>query len=88
MYIYIYIYIYSYIYCSFSKHNPQKTADLITFTEEILNKKLHFWCCENKCQVLVIFWGKVLNNGPSKICGRLEVQKIDPPVNSFSYRTS
>ena len=24
--------------------NPQKTADLITFTEEILNGKLHFLC--------------------------------------------
>ena len=22
--------------------NPQKTADLVTFTEEILNEKLHF----------------------------------------------
>ena len=24
--------------------NPQKTADLVTFTEEILNRKLHFLC--------------------------------------------
>ena len=24
--------------------NPQETADLITFTEEILNGKLHFLC--------------------------------------------
>ena len=24
--------------------NPQKTADLVTFTEEILNWKLHFLC--------------------------------------------
>ena len=24
--------------------NPQKTADLVTFTEEILNGKLHFLC--------------------------------------------
>ena len=24
--------------------NPQKTGDLITFTEEILNAKLHFLC--------------------------------------------
>ena len=24
--------------------NPQKTADLIPFTEEILNEKLHFSC--------------------------------------------
>ena len=26
--------------------NPQETADLITFTEEILNGKLHFLCCD------------------------------------------
>ena len=30
--------------------NPQETADLVTFTEEILNGKLHFLCsviCNN-----------------------------------------
>ena len=26
--------------------NPQETADLITFTEEILNGKLYFLCSE------------------------------------------
>ena len=26
--------------------NPQETADLVTFTEEILNGKLHFLRCE------------------------------------------
>ena len=26
--------------------NPQETEDLITFTEEILNGKLHFLCSE------------------------------------------
>ena len=26
--------------------NPQETADLVTFTEEILNRKLHFLCSE------------------------------------------
>ena len=24
--------------------NPQETADLVTFTEEVLNGKLHFLC--------------------------------------------
>ena len=30
----------------FSKYepNPQETADLVTFTEEIRNEKLHFLC--------------------------------------------
>ena len=27
--------------------NPQETADLVTFTEEILNGKLHFSCSES-----------------------------------------
>ena len=26
--------------------NPQETVDLVTFTEEILNGKLHFLCSE------------------------------------------
>ena len=26
--------------------NPQETADLVTFTEEILNGKLHFLCSD------------------------------------------
>ena len=26
--------------------NPQETADLVAFTEEILNEKLHFLCSE------------------------------------------
>ena len=26
--------------------NPQETADLVTFTEEILNEKRHFLCSE------------------------------------------
>ena len=28
--------------------NPQETADLVTFTEEFLNGKLHFLHCKNK----------------------------------------
>ena len=28
------------------KLNPQETADLVTFTEEILNGKLHFLCSD------------------------------------------
>ena len=32
------------------RSNPQETADLVTFTDEILNGKLHFLCSENeKC---------------------------------------
>ena len=33
--------------------NPQETADLVTFAEEILNRKLHF-VCSNSCLLLSI----------------------------------
>ena len=33
--------------------NPQKTADLVTFTEEILNGKLHFLCSDSNGLVVV-----------------------------------
>ena len=30
--------------CDFNKVTLQETADLVTFAEEILNGKLHFFC--------------------------------------------
>ena len=30
--------------CSVDATNPQRIADLVTFTEEIVNGKLHFLC--------------------------------------------
>ena len=35
--------------------NPQETADLVTFTEEILNGKLHFLCSDIKLQQTYFF---------------------------------
>ena len=35
--------------------NPQETADLVTFTEEILNRKLHFLCNDNN-NYLISIW--------------------------------
>ena len=35
--------------------NLQKTADLVTFTEEILNGKLHFLCRVPYCTVALSF---------------------------------
>ena len=32
--------------------NPQETADLVTFTEEILSGKYHFLCSEEKAQLI------------------------------------
>ena len=34
--------------------NPQETADVVTFTEEILNGKLHFLCSS----ILIFFFKK------------------------------
>ena len=31
--------------------NPQEPADLVTFTEEILNEKLHFLCSDKSSAV-------------------------------------
>ena len=33
------------------RSNPQETADLVTFSEEILNGKLHFLCSVSKSSV-------------------------------------
>ena len=34
--------------------NPQESADLVTFTEEILNRKLHFLCSEKDMIVSIV----------------------------------
>ena len=40
--------------------NPQEIVDWVTFTKEILNGKLHFWCCEfwSYAAFWLIFWHK------------------------------
>ena len=35
--------------------NPQKAVDLVTFTEEILNGKLHFVCSGCKVALYVFY---------------------------------
>ena len=35
--------------------NQQETADLVTFTEEVLNRKLCFLCSGHNCLKKVIF---------------------------------
>ena len=53
--IHTYIHTYVYIIGKYTLHknkvsikrpNPQETADLVRFTEEILNGKLHFLCSD------------------------------------------
>ena len=49
--------------------NPQFSADLVTFTEEILNGKLHFFvqCMINSEDSFKIFpWKKNLKNPPAE----------------------
>ena len=41
--------------------NPQETADLVAFTEEILNGKLHFLCSESSAaavrgEIIACLW--------------------------------
>ena len=50
--------------------NAQKTADLVTFTEEILNGKLHFLCCVI-CELLT----NVLDNFSINICSNIALTK-------------
>ena len=44
--------------------NPQGTPDLVTFTEEILNGKLHFLCSSWSTHIWVEYWSY---NGPYNI---------------------
>ena len=41
--------------------NTQETADLVTFTEEILNGKLLF-LCRVRFKAMFIFWHKLHND--------------------------
>ena len=47
--------------------NPEETADLITFTEEILNGKLHFLCSDH----IVITACFIFNEGHQFFTGSL-----------------
>ena len=50
--------------------NPQETADLVTFTKEILNWKLHFLCSVSSVAIIDIeskFNNKILDNDVDKI---------------------
>ena len=64
MYIFIYIYVYVYVYVHFTLQKNEKMkffikdffskcdqfpADLVTFTDEILNEKFNFLCSVEYC---------------------------------------
>ena len=47
--------------------NPQETADLVTFTEEIPNEKLHFLSFFMQCQNKMLIDGKDLSRAFCKL---------------------
>ena len=49
-------------------------ADLVTFTEEILNGKLHFLC--SVPATMPFIWDKVFKSEPSKISGRQPLKNL------------
>ena len=51
--------------------NPQVTADLVTFTEEILNTKLHFLCSGRKLTEVTV--DKLCYKSPSFMSIRIAV---------------
>ena len=69
--------------------NPQETADLVTFTEEILNEKLYFLCSKGiKVESIYImtdltnFLISLASDDPSKsFCKRMICVVISLPSN-------
>ena len=58
--------------------NPQDTADLVTFTEEILNGKLHFCAVSgNMCITIVCY----------PVCQVIKLIYLSILIKSFSYMT-
>ena len=56
--------------------NPQETADLVTFIEEILNGKLHFLCSETSSKLnkeLDLLWSWYLYNLATLVVKKLVV---------------
>ena len=63
--------------------NPQETADLVTFTEDILNGKLHFLCSAGFSPAQqTCFAGEFSKLGPSKCKNEVSSTLIR---NSLSY---
>ena len=56
----------------------QETADLVTFTEEILDGKLHFLCIDNnnKKERFIVFLGKNLVACRRRLWAESCVEKI------------
>ena len=76
--------------------NPQEVADLVIFTEEILNGKLHFLC---SATVKVIYWvcmnvlltfnlGRVFTVKPYfEFCQTFKMKLFVKTINSFQPLT-
>ena len=55
--------------------NPQETADLVTFTEVIVNGKLHFLCSGYGSKVTSTFLRLLSQDGFKKDCPEMKFQK-------------
>ena len=60
--------------------NPEKTADLVTFTEEILDGKLHFLCRDTQMKRRCMI--RILLSTQRKIAPlKIVLRKIAPYLN-------
>ena len=58
--------------------NPQETGDLVTFTEEILNRKLHFLCSVQ--QDLKCLWKREQESSHFCIIALIPSQSVPPNI--------
>ena len=56
--------------------NPQETADLVTFTEQILNGKLHFLCSDVIRHTQTVFRGVIFHKAPNRLLWFFKCIKI------------
>ena len=48
--------------------NPQESADLVTFTQEILNEKLHFLCSVHSADSKDTYFTNISNKNGKTLC--------------------
>ena len=69
----------------------QDTADLVTFTDEILNGKLHFLCIDIQIYIPILYVTRMTQNKNDSILqhGRLvgKYRCVVFPTSGFSYLT-
>ena len=64
---------------------PQFPADLVTFTEEILNGKLHFFCAVSKFEILLVKIFSVKQNPNKILTATIEKIKFYVSMKTVSF---